>query len=641
MSLVNKLLSASGGVTDKLYVDDVFSAYTYVGNGSSQTINNGIDLAGKGGLVWMKGRSGASDNILQSNLSQYLSSNTTAAASDPSGVYVTAFNNNGFSLGFGDAVNKATSPGPYVSWTFRKAPKFFDVVTWTGNNLDNRAISHSLGVEPGMVIIKCTSGSFPWVTYHRSLGTTGLLLLNTSGAVPSGYESYLTTSPNSTNFFINWSMGYAVNDSGRTYVAYLFAHDTTADGIVQCGSYTGNGAAGNAIALGYEPQFLLVKQTSGGGGSWVLIDSSRGFLTDGASQWLYANLTNTESTVTALGVTATGFVSKGATLNNSGETYIYIAIRRSNKPPTVGTEVYHAIARTGTGAAATVTGVGFAPDLLISSDRNSSYSSSLVDRLRGSIKVLRANVTNAESSSSTSVTSFDMNGVSLGDDSSNGAFNATNVPYINHFFRRAVGVFDEVCYTGTGSAITVQHGLGVVPELIIIKIRNSSSYNWAVYHSGLGATKRISFNTTDAAATTSVYWNNTNPTNSVFNVGTDAGVNGAASTIVAYLFASKAGISKVFSYTGNGTSQTIDCGFTTGARFCMIKRTDSTGDWYVWDSVRGIVASNDPHLSLNTTSAEVTGDDSIDPASVGFIVNQVAATNINVSGGQYIGLSFA
>lgn len=126
----------------------------------------------------------------------------------------------------------------------------------------------------------------------------------------------------------------------------------------------------------------------------------------------------------------------------------------------------------------------------------------------------------------------------------------------------------------------------------------------------------------------------------MFTLGT-AGANVSGSTYVAYLFATKAGISKVGSYTGNGTSQTINCGFTTGARFILIKRTDATGDWYVWDSVRGIIAANDPHLSLNTTAAEVTTNDSVDPASVGFIVNQVAATNINVNAASYIYLSFA
>ena len=100
-------------------------------------------------------------------------------------------------------------------------------------------------------------------------------------------------------------------------------------------------------------------------------------------------------------------------------------------------------------------------------------------------------------------------------------------------------------------------------------------------------------------------------------------------------------MSKVGSYTGNGTNQTINCGFTAGARFVLIKRTDSTGDWYVWDTARGIVTANDPRLSLNTTAAEVTTDDSVDPASTGFIVNQLASTNINVTSATYIFLAIA
>ena len=124
-------------------------------------------------------------------------------------------------------------------------------------------------------------------------------------------------------------------------------------------------------------------------------------------------------------------------------------------------------------------------------------------------------------------------------------------------------------------------------------------------------------------------------------MGQVAQTNQVSINYVAYLFATVAGVSKVFSYTGNGSSQTINCGFTGGSRFVMIKRTDSTGDWYVWDSARGIVAGNDPRLSLNSTAAEVTTDDSVDTDSTGFVVNQVAATNVNVNAATYIFLAIA
>ena len=104
-------------------------------------------------------------------------------------------------------------------------------------------------------------------------------------------------------------------------------------------------------------------------------------------------------------------------------------------------------------------------------------------------------------------------------------------------------------------------------------------------------------------------------TNLSFN---SAGFWSYGDSIVAYLFATKAGISKVGSYTGNGTSQTINCGFAAGARFILIKRTDAAGDWFVWDSVRGITSSYDPFLRLNTTDAEVTYYNVIIPNSTGF-----------------------
>ena len=157
----------------------------------------------------------------------------------------------------------------------------------------------------------------------------------------------------------------------------------------------------------------------------------------------------------------------------------------------------------------------------------------------------------------------------------------------------------------------------------------------------MAANEYLVLNTTAAKATSASRWNNTYPTVSVLNLGTDSPVNGIGSSYVAFLFATLAGISKVGSYTGNGGSQTINCGFTTGARFVLIKRTDAAGDWYVWDTVRGIISANDPHLSLNGTAAEVTTDDSIDPDSTGFIVNQLAATNINVTSATYIYLALA
>jgi hypothetical protein len=129
-----------------------------------------------------------------------------------------------------------------------------------------------------------------------------------------------------------------------------------------------------------------------------------------------------------------------------------------------------------------------------------------------------------------------------------------------------------------------------------------------------------------------------------FRVSTDGSANqsnGSGNNYIAYLFATLAGVSKVGSYTGTGSNVDVDCGFSAGARFILIKRTDSTGDWYVYDSVRGIVAGNDPYLLLNSSAAEVTSTDYIDPLSSGFTVTSSAPAALNASGGNYIFLAIA
>jgi len=226
-----------------------------------------------------------------------------------------------------------------------------------------------------------------------------------------------------------------------------------------------------------------------------------------------------------------------------------------------------------------------------------------------------------------------MDGVKVG--TTGNTSNDTGNTYINYLFDRAPGFMDVVCYTGTGANTTFNHNLGVVPEMIIVKDR-SNARAWAVYSSALGNTKYLFLNATDAEATASSVWNNTTPTSSVFTVGTAAFINNSTETYVAYLFATLAGISKVGSYTGTGTTQVINCGFTAGSRFVMIKRTDSTGDWYYWDSARGIVAGNDPYLLMNSAAAEVTSTDYIDTANSGFEISSTAPAAINANGGTFI-----
>jgi hypothetical protein len=203
---------------------------------------------------------------------------------------------------------------------------------------------------------------------------------------------------------------------------------------------------------------------------------------------------------------------------------------------------------------------------------------------------------------------------------------------LSWMWRRAPGFFDVVTYYGTGSVRTQEHNLGVVPEMMWVK-RLDTTANWAVQHKdvhpNIGNLDQdwlwgASFGT----------FNNTVPSSSVITLGSAGYSNTNAGKYIAFLFATVPGVSKVGSYTGTGGSLDIDCGFTNGARFVMVKRTDAFGGWFFWDSLRGIVAGDESYLVLNDTAMPVTADH-IDPYSAGFNLTG-SESAINGSGGNFI-----
>jgi hypothetical protein len=176
---------------------------------------------------------------------------------------------------------------------------------------------------------------------------------------------------------------------------------------------------------------------------------------------------------------------------------------------------------------------------------------------------------------------------------------------------------------------------------MIVKGRNNTG-NWGVYTAPTGNTAALYLQTTGAVFTGDInYWNNTSPTSTQFTVGVYTIMNGNGINYVAYLFATLAGVSKVGSYTGTGTTLQVNCGFTAGARFVLIKRTDDVGDWYVWDSARGIVAGIEGYLFLNSTAGQNNNNDYIDPYSPGFELSSTAPAALNANGGTYIFLAIA
>jgi hypothetical protein len=665
MSSTQQLLLGEGaGGSIPVYIEEVFSTYLYQGNGSTQTITNNIDLSTKGGLVWIKNRedTGGSAHALQDTVrgvNSVVFTNSTGAAGSPT-TMITAFNSTGFSLGSNGTTNQSDYPS-FVSWTFREQPKFFDIVTYTGTGSPAQ-IAHNLGSAPGCIITKRVDSTSQWAVWHRSGNQTngkyGAYLNDTGAYIDQATNLWGSeTNPpdmNATTFGVGTDG--ATNSNGFTYIAYIFAHDAGGfglagtDNVISCGSYVGNGSAtGPVINLGYEPQWVMVKRATDGVEDWEIYDIMRGIVPAGADKILYPNNSTSEQSATRIQISATGFSPDGTagSVNTNGKTYIYIAIRRGPmKVPTVGTSVYYPFTRAGNDTETTVTGVGFTPDLWMVKDRTLAAAFPFFDRLRGVTRRVESDSTNAEQtfSGSNGLVSLNMNGITIGAGAADGGIcNDTGSDYGNWLFKRAPSFFDEVCYTGTGSNRTISHNLAAVPELMIVKQRSNTG-QWAVYSQATGNTNAMYLEESGPIESKPNMWNSTTPTASVFSIGTEGAVNTSAATYVAYLFATCAGVSKIGSFTGTGATQTINCGFTGGARFVLIKRTDFTGSytsnpWYVWDTARGMVSGTDPSLRLNSTAAEVNAD-SVYTIATGFQIVSTAV-GINQSGGSYIFLAIA
>jgi hypothetical protein len=635
--------AAAGNAGEAVYVDDVFSTYLYDGATTSRTIDNGIDLAGEGGMVWLKQRSGTrSPAIFDTERGDdILYTDGTGAQSDG---YVSSFgaftfSSTGFSTGTAPVMNE--NGYTHASWTVRKQPGFFDIVTYTGtgNAGTPQTINHNLDSAPALIIVKKTSASQDWLVFSKDTSQphNKYLKLNSNVAEQNydniwGPNGYL---PTTTEFKVD----HIANESGATYVAYLFANNdqrfgTNSDeSIIKCGSYTGNGSTtGPVIDLGFEPQWVMIKST--GTNPWMLFDSMRGIVTDNTDLYLMANDASSENAYQFLNLTPTGFQlnSTGAYVNSSSQDYIYVAIRRPHKPASEFAandlfDIYNN--SSSTTEPVFRTSPAFPVDYAWFRDAPSGTDSIKQAARLTATKYLDSTSTAAEATLSTAVFDY-MNGWR-----STGGANQ-----YSWMFRRAPGFFDVVTYTGNGSAgRDINHNLGVAPELMIIKQR-SAARSWAVYNSSSGTGKFLKLEDAAGEVTQSGVFD-TAPTESVFTVETNTYVNISGGTYIAYLFATVAGISKVGSYSGSGSDVDVDCGFTSGARFVIIKKTNATGHWYLWDSARGITAGADPHLKLNSDAAQQTGSAiDINPYSSGFSVPSGDAA-VNTSGNTYIFLAIA
>ena len=314
------------------------------------------------------------------------------------------------------------------------------------------------------------------------------------------------------------------------------------------------------------------------------------------------------------------------------------------------------------------TGVGFQPDLVWVKNMEGAYGHIWVDSVRGVGQTLTSRSTAAEEDEAGTVEVFGSDGFTVGQ-ASQAAGPAVNqdekdhvawcwkceTAFSNDASATSVGSIDSVgkvntdagfsiiTYTGTGSAGTIAHGLGVTPAWIVVK-RRSATEHWQVYHAAntaAPATDYLQLSTAEATVDAATRWNDTVPTSTVFSVGAHASVNADASTYVAYCFAEKKGYSKFGSYTGNGNA---DGTFTyTGFKpaFVLKKNISVTRDWGINDIEREPFNTNDNILRPNLDNAEQSNSAyAMDFLSNGFKLRGTDA-EINTSGNTYIYMAFA
>jgi hypothetical protein len=327
-----------------------------------------------------------------------------------------------------------------------------------------------------------------------------------------------------------------------------------------------------------------------------------------------------------------------------------------------GNTVMDATLYTGNATARSITNTaGFQPDFVWIKSRSNALNSGLMDSVRGATKLLISNTTNAEQTFTDELTSFNSNGFSLGA-STNGYTNFNAYTYVGWQWQAGQGTpstntrgsitstvsvnasagFSLATFTANGTAgATIGHGLGVTPSLIFVKCRSNAPTDWIVYHSSLGATQGIYLSLTNAAATSSAFWNNTAPTSSVFSIGSTSNVNVNGYTNVAYCWTPIAGYSAFGSYLGNGSADGpfVYTGFRP--KWILVKRTDTTNNWCVYDTSRNPYNLTNLALYPDGSFAEGTETTNVFDLLSNGIKARGAGNAVNASGGTYIYMAFA
>jgi len=625
-----------------------FNVVLYNGTSATHAIT-GVGF--KPDFVWIKDRSNGESHILNDSTrgaGNDLSSNTNSAqANRPTGFV--SFDSDGFTLGAdGGGVVNDSARGPYVAWCWKAGGgttssntdgtitstvqtnqvSGFSIVEYTGNgNTSQESFGHGLNSTPELIIQKSidtlsTYGTNNWLLGGSAVGAAGSWLeFNSQDAKQTDSNYWGNQLPSSTVVYISGSAERVHNESGKKFINYCFVEKA---GYSKFGTYTGNGSAtGPIVNTGFEPAFVIIKRTDSAD-NWSMTDNARN-TTNPRNKTLFPNLTQTELTSGySVNYLSNGFqiADSGGGVNANGGTFLYIAFGSDPSaaptlPDSFANKIY-----SGNGGTQSITGLGFSPSWVWAKRRSATEDNAWFDIVRGTEKQITSNKTNAQNNTTNAISSFDSDGWTTG---ANNALNTSGQTYVAWNWKinplptintdgaiqsivsanQAAGI-SIVKWDGTGSASTVGHGLGSAPEIIFTKRLNGSGdwYSFSTFlNSGTNpAYNFIKLNSSDAeivnGSSGGSIWNSTSPTATVINVGTT--LSGSSSdSYIAYCFTSISGFSKMGTYTGNSSTQSIT-GLGFQPNWLMIKQINGSNSWRIFDSARGLSAPQTLFANLDS-----------------------------------------
>ena len=440
MGLNKRLIGAGATASGALTPSENFKAVTYTGTGSAQTIEVGFQPD----MIWYKSRNIDYDhNVYDSTrgLNVFIRPNSNIAqysASDQ----ITGVTSTGFTLGTGNDGNQ--NGYTFVAWCWKanggtttsvtgtnissatqqvNTDIDFSITQFTEGSSGTSAVPHGLSGTPDMYIVKRTGGTQDWYVWHNGLSAgNSYVILNSTAA--QGSNNNMWTQVDSTNI----NLGPWNTEGGGTKIVYAFKN---VDSFSKFGSYTGNGSAnGPIVETGFEPAFIMVKNTTSSGQDWRILDNKRN-TSNPRNCYLSANNSNAEECqYDQFDFLSNGFqvITTDGSLNQNTSNFIYMAFAADpdTEAPTLA-DSFNIKTYTGNGSSNSITGLGFKPGLIWMKRRDTAQEHALVNIVSGPLKHLYSDLASAEQTTTNGVSSFNDDGWTMG---ANGLMNNTNNTYV-------------------------------------------------------------------------------------------------------------------------------------------------------------------------------------------------------------------